>query len=382
MKSYNGLFEKMLDINNIKQCILDASKSKKKRSDVKRVINNIDKHVIKVHEVLYNGKFQPSEHKPQTINKNSDSKTREIIKPSYKYEQIVHHCIVSQFAPIVLRSSYAFSCGSIPGRGPHYGKKYMKKWIRSYKGKKFYVLKMDIRHFYESVDRDILKEMLHKRIRDKRFLNLMYTVIDGGGEKGLPLGYYTSQWFGNFYLQELDYFIKQTLGAEHYMRYMDDMVILGKNKKQLHRICNAIKEFLNKRLHLTLKSDWQVFRFEYIDRKTGKTRGRFIDFMGFTFHHNRICLRKSILKKAVRKARKIARKKRQGKPVTWYDAQQMISYLGWFKHTDTYGYFQRTIKQLINVQQLKRKISNHQRRENQKNDRMARTNWNTITETC
>ncbi|MCB5607984.1 RNA-directed DNA polymerase, partial [[Ruminococcus] gnavus] len=78
-----------------------------------------------------------------------------------------------------------------------------------------------------------------------------------------PLGYFTSQWFGNFYLKALDHYIKEELRAEHYMRYMDDMVILGKSKKKLHKIHAAIETYLNDNLDLEIKGDWQVFRFEY-----------------------------------------------------------------------------------------------------------------------
>ena len=100
--------------------------------------------------------------------------------------------------------------------------------------------------------------------------------------KGVPLGYFTSQWFGNFYLKELDHYIKQKLGAVHYMRYMDDMVILGKSKKKLHAMQREITSYLWKGLKLELKGDWQVFRFEYV-AKDGTVCGRMLDFMGFQF---------------------------------------------------------------------------------------------------
>lgn len=72
--------------------------------------------------------------------------------------------------------------------------------------------------------------------------------------KGVPLGYFTSQWFGNFYLKALDHYIKEELHAEHYMRYMDDMVILGKSKKKLHKIHAAIETYLNDNLDLEIKT--------------------------------------------------------------------------------------------------------------------------------
>ena len=79
-------------------------------------------------------------------------------------------------------------------------------------------------------------------------------------ERSVPLGYFTSQWFGNFYLKALDHYIKEELHAEHYMRYMDDMVILGKSKKKLHKMHRAIETYLNEELDLEIKGDWQGFR--------------------------------------------------------------------------------------------------------------------------
>lgn len=333
--------------------------------------------------------------------------------------------------------AHEFSCGSIPDRGVHYGKKYMRKWLDSYDGKKFFVLKMDVHHFFESINRRILKRKLKEVIRDKRFYRLLCILIehdkialvakiltDAGVEidaeqtktlvgciafddisgaleilqeigitgamfdelkeiieemrKGVPLGYFTSQWFGNFYLKALDHYIKEELHAEHYMRYMDDMVILGKSKKKLHKIHAAIETYLNDNLDLEIKGDWQVFRFEYpvFDKggnpvldKDGKqvTKGRMLDFMGFQFHHDRTTIRKSNIEAARRKANHISKQDK----ISWYNASVMLSYMGLFKHTDTYNYYIDYIKPKINVKKLKRIVSKHSRKENE-HDRLEK----------
>lgn len=150
----------------------------------------------------------------------------------------------------------------------------------------------------------------------------------------------------------LDHYIKERLGAVHYMRYMDDMVIFGSNKKVLHRTRQAISDYLENELGLSLKDNWQVFRFSY-----GNDKGRDLDFMGFRFFRNRTILRKTIMYKATKKARKLSRKE---KP-TIHDARQMLSYLGWIDCTDTYRMYQKWIKPFVNFKQLKRKISQHDR---------------------
>lgn len=369
MKTYKNLYINMLDKDLINQCISDASKNKrtKGRKDVQWVKNNRERAVDKVYDILFNKNFEPAHKTKTTINEYSTLKTREIVKPRYKFDQIIHHVAMTQFVPIALKGAYEFSVASIPGKGDKFGVKHVKKWIRSYGDKKFYVLKMDVHHFFASIDKRILKRKLERIINDKDYLELLFKIIDTGTDEGLPLGFYTSQWFANFYLQELDHYIKQELGAEYYMRYMDDMVVLGTNKRKLHKIKRAVEEFLNNNLNLELKGDWQVFRFEYVDRKTGKTKGRFLDYMGFQFHRDRTTLRKSTLKKIRRKALRIHKKSR----TTFFDACQMMSYLARLRRCKTYNYYLKYIKHNCPVKRrLKKIISNHYKKEKRKNDRL------------
>ena len=427
----------MLNKEEIKDCFRTAAKKKTTRRDVRQILDDLDKYVDTLYETLLNEDFIPSFHVPKIIRENSCKKERRIVKPNYKYEQVVHHCVIRKFQPIVLDGLYEHSNGSIPGRGCHSGAKTMRKWIKGYKGKKFYVLKMDIRHFFDSIDRRILKRKLARKIRDNRYLRLLYILteydriaevvkllrdnkalplsedeaskqlakdllrqlvtmiaydrIDEAVEylsvfkltdrarakaegiirdmrKGVPLGYYTSQWFGNFYLKELDHYIVQDLKTEHFMRYMDDMVITGRNKKRLHKIKDAIGDYLQAELNLELKPDWQVFRFEYDtgmvdDKERPIIKGRMLDFMGFQFHYNRMTLRKSTLHNARRKALNIGRKKATGHKISWYDSTQMLSYMGSISKSDTYGYYEDYIKPSVNVKKLKKIISNHARKE-------------------
>lgn len=442
MRSYNNLYEQMLQDDYIKQCFKKAAKKKKNRKDVREVLNDLDEHTELLKKMLAEELFIPDHHKPSIINESSNKKTRRILKPHYKYEQVIHHCVIGQFKVIVMNGLYEFSCGSIPKRGVHYGKKYMRKWLDSYNGKKSFVLKMDVHHFFESINRRIIKRKLKEVIRDKRFYRLLCILIehdkialvakiltnagieideeqtktlvgciafdDVSGalailrnigivgvmceelrkvieemKKGVPLGYFTSQWFGNFYLKALDHYIKEELHAEYYMRYMDDMVILGKSKKKLHKIHRSIEMYLNENLNLEIKKDWQVFRFEYPVTEDGKpvfdkngkqvTKGRMLDFMGFQFHHDRTTIRKSNIESARRKANHISKQEK----ISWYNASVMLSYMGLFKHTDTYNYYIEHIKPKVNIKKLKRIISKHSRRENEKHDRLEKSNRDT-----
>ncbi len=382
-KSVNNLYKPMLEHSNVEQKFHKAAKGKTERPDVAVILdpNNIQKHVENVIEQLENTApewydvphpekaWRPSKHGKVCINEGTSKKERMIEKPRYNYEQVIHHIVVSACYDIFMKGMYEFSCGSVPNRGAHYGKRYIEKWIQTDKKNCKYILKMDIRHFFESVDHDVLKEWLAKKIRDKRMLYILELIIDGS-DVGLPLGFYTSQWLSNFMLQPLDHHIKEQLRAVHYIRYMDDMVVFGKNKKELHRMRQDIERYLQEHFNLQMKGNWQVFRFDYTERRTGKRKGRPLDFMGFQFYHDRTILRESIMLRCTRKVNRVAKKQK----ITWYDATAILSYMGYISNTDTYGMYLQRIKPHVNVKKLKKIVSKHsKRKEQEKHERMERS---------
>lgn len=165
MKTYKHIFEELLKEENIGQCFHDAAKRKTTRPEVARVLKEerkvgndrpdpqcLQEHVKALQKILEEETFKPPEHRKQLINEYSCGKVREIIKPEYQYEQVVHHCIIKQLQPIILHGLYEHALGSIPKRGCHSGKKRVEKWIKGYKGKKFYILKADVRHCFDTED--------------------------------------------------------------------------------------------------------------------------------------------------------------------------------------------------------------------------------------
>lgn len=349
MKSYNHLWEKFISEENIRLAIKKSSKGKRNRKNVKEIYENQDEWIGRIRDYAIN--FKHTNHKPIEIYDGISRKKRMIIVPSYK-EQIVHHMAVNAMMEMFTHGMYEHSYGSIPKRGAHKGKKYIEKWIRNDRRNVKYCLKMDIRKFFESVPHDILKEKLREKIHDERFLGVLFEIIDSA-KYGIPLGFYTSQWLANWYLQGLDHYVKEELRATYYMRYMDDMVIFGSNKKELHMMRKKISEYLAENLGLDMKGNWQVFRFDYI--KGIKRNGRVLDFMGFKFFREKTVLRKGIMLKMSRKAKEIFKK---GK-ITIHDARQMMSYLGWIKSADIYGVYCKRVKPYIDFTKLKNRISRH-----------------------
>ncbi len=360
MKTWKNIFQETIDPQNMREAVRLAARDKGYTPAVARAMQDPVAYAEKVRAKLEAWEWTPPEHERCVINDGIKRKVRVIVKPTYE-EQVVHHALMLSMQPVFMHGMYEYSCGSIPGRGASYGKRYIELWMRRNPKKCRYVLKMDVHHFFQNIDQERLMAMLSRVIADDKALKLLRMIVecepDPETGKGIPIGFYTSQWLSNFYLQGLDHFVKERLRAPCYVRYMDDMVVIGPSKRKLHRLRAEIEEYL-KSIGLAMKDDWQVFRFEYVG-KDGRVRGRALDFMGFVFHRDRTVLRRSIYFRAVRKARRM----RKGKP-NWYSACQTLSYCGYLRQADCHRAFEESVRPHVNPRALKRIVSDHDRRKN------------------
>lgn len=357
MKSYNHLWEKVITPKNIKLAIHNAAKGKHKRKRVEQMLKDPDAYVPYYQNMA--AKYVHRHKEPKKIYDGICKKQREIIVPSFN-EQVLHHMVVNVLQPIITKGMYEFAFGSIPGRGPVSAKNQIRRWITNDPKHCKYVAKWDIKSFFGSIPHDKLLNFIRERIHDEQFMRLLEEIISCT-EVGLPLGFHTSHWLANWYLQGLDHYIKEELGAEHFARYMDDYSVFGSNKRKLHKIVKAVEIYLDKNLGLKLKGNWQVFRFEYTDRE-GNVRGRDLDFMGYRFHNNRVTLRKKIMYRMTRKAKRVGSKE---KP-TIYDCKQMLAALGYIKQSDVYNMYLKYIKPYVSFQYMKRRISRYDKKQYRK----------------
>lgn len=307
MKRIGNLYSKIYDYENIELAFSNAKKGKKKYHEVQIIEKNKEFYFNQIHEMLKNNTFRNGKY--EVFQKQSGHKLREIFKLPFFPDRIIHHCIVQILEPIwtsvFIRDTYS----TIPNRGIHDGVERMKQYMQD---KPKYCLKLDVRKFYPSIDHEVLKQILAKKIKCTKTQSLLSEIIDSA--PGIPIGNYLSQWFGNVYLSYLDHFIKEKLKIKQYSRYCDDMVLLHDDKILLWNCFDEIKEELGK-LKLDVKSNYQLFPVDI----------RGIDFLGYRFFHNYTLVRKSIVKNFKSKVSKDA------KP------QDFAAYWGWFKHASTYN---------------------------------------------
>lgn len=360
-KRAGNLFEKICDIDNIKAAIRNASKKKRKQKNVRRILKKIDFYAGKIRAMLLAQNYHPSEYIMQTVNDGIRQKKRNIAKPRFFPDQCIHHALIQAIEPCIMRGMYYYCCGSVRDRGDKRIRKAVRRWIKKHPKKAKYVLKMDVRHFYKSIDHDQMKMVLRKKINDRRVLWLCDLIIDSY-EQGIPIGNYTSQWFCNLFLEDLDHKIKAFLGKDYlYTRYIDDMVIIGPNKRKLHKARKMIEAELTKK-RLELKGNWQVFRLKStvpnLCRKGERTKDRPLDFVGIKFYRDgRMTIRKTILRRIKRKARKI---EGLGERISARNAAGMMAYMGRIHHSDSEHLFRSEIMPRIKSTKKLRRIISHE----------------------
>lgn len=316
-KKLGNLYELVYKLGNLVNADFDAQEHHINYGIIKHR-QHLLQDLLKLQFMLKYRDYHPSIN-DYSIFKIYEPKEREIYRLSYYPHRIIHHAIMNVLEPIwknvFIKNTYA----CIKGRGIHLLEKHLYRDLQNHPKETVYCAKMDIRHFYPSVDHEILKKIIRKKIKDKKLLNLLDAIIDSA--PGLPIGNYLSQYLSNLYLTYFDHWCKEELKIKFYYRYADDIVLLSDNKEQLRNWIIAIKMYLTKELKLTLKPNYQIFPVE--------SRG--IDYVGYVIRHKYILLRKSIknnLKKDIRLFKQHKMKPEELIPKLW-------AYGGWLKYCDS-----------------------------------------------
>jgi len=320
MKRFGNLYEKIYDIENLRVAHKMARRGKLHYKEVQIVDANPEKYLALLQQQLKDQTYRTSKYTVFTIQ--DGRKEREIAKLPYFPDRICHWAIMLVIEPIFLNTFIFDTYASIPNKGTHKAMHRIEHAIRN--NDLPYCLKLDVRKFFPSIDKTILKSQLRKKFKDAKLLHLLDEIIDSF-YKGIPIGNYLSQYFANFYLSELDHVMKEVFQCEYYYRYMDDIVILHNNKRHLHNLRKVVSKFLRLKLNLELKHTWQVF----------PVVSRGIDFLGYVVRKEYTRLRKSTVKNIKKKVSLLSCIKS--------DRSSLMSYFGWLKHGDCKNFSKKYI---------------------------------------
>lgn len=346
MKRVGYIYEKICDIDLIKRAIRKAAQGKTQKHYIAKVLEKIDYYAEQIKIMLETDSVVLSENRYIELFDRSCSKLRQITVPKFYPDQIIHWALMLVLEPVITKGMYRYSCGSVPNRGGMEAKRFVERALKDTSVR--YVAQLDISKFFNNVKPDILLSLFRRKIKDERLLSLIQKVLENGGDC-LPIGYYTSQWFSNFYLETFDHYVKETLKIKYYVRYADDMVLLDSNKRKMRKAIAKMEEFLEK-LGLHLKENYQVWKVD----------SRPIDFVGFRFYKNKTHLRKKIFFRLCRRVRKV---KKTGY-ITVSQARGLLSLLGWLTHINGLKFYKEQIYKYAPKWKLKRIVSDYAKKQN------------------
>lgn len=333
-------YEEVVSYDKIKVGYTDAMRGQRKytreavKYDLYREQNNVN-----LWRDLKSERYTPGPYHFTTI---TEPKTRHLSIPPLRdkvVQHVIHEELQAIFRPVFLNRSFACQFGRGPIRAAlavqHDMRVAHRKW-----GEEAAVIKIDVKKFFYSIDRDILKQLIAKRFKKLkkkhpelygdflRTYRLLCKVIDSSpeGERGIPLGNVSSQDFANVYLNELDQYCVRFLGATLYTRYMDDVIIIAPSMEVAREWLEKIKVFLRDRLHLETNQKTKIF---YVRQG--------VNAYGFKIRRTHLELRTESKRRAKRRIKAMVRKLKEGKITKAAIVQAVNSWLGFARWACAYN---------------------------------------------
>lgn len=222
---------------------------------MRRYWTRLEENLYQLYHEILNKTYAHQPYKQFIIH---DTKPR-LISIASVHDRVVHHYVSTHLKKVYARYFYAHSYAAQDGKGTTAARTYVFDVMKTFQkqGADVWIGKMDIRRYFQSVDHAILRSILFRRVEDARIKWLCDTIIRSFGVdgRGLPLGNLTSQWFGNIYLDEFDRYVKSSLGIRWYMRYNDDLIVMGDCKEKIKRWISSMCTYTGDRLRLNIPPD-------------------------------------------------------------------------------------------------------------------------------
>ena len=347
MKRKNNLFLKVIDFENILLAYKKSLKGSGYNKETEKFYFNSEKELIRLIKEIKEGTYYPEKYRYFKIY---DPKERIISVAKFR-DRVVHHAIVNILEPIFEKVFIFNSYATRKDKGTHKAIEKAQNYLR----KTNYYLKADIRKYFDSIEHNILINLIEKKIKDKKLMELIKRIVKNSdisrGEdinkglpcgiklfhnfnfssgkiipQGLPIGNLTSQFFANIYLNGFDHFVKEYLRERYYIRYMDDFVIFSDNKERLKELRGIIKEYLIKELNLELKE-----KATYINKKMNG-----LSFLGVRIFPKLIRIKNENIKRIRKRIDKREKEYFTGKIDEKRYIQSLMSFFGYMNNFNTY----------------------------------------------
>lgn len=322
-KTIRNQFNKYLTYEKLMEAHIKSKKGKGYRKEI--ILFNLkqEEYIMWLYEQLKNKTYQ---HGGYTEFYVTEPKLRKIEKSRY-IDRIVHRWVVDNFlepafVPQFIPSSFA----CLKNKGMHRAAIYVQEKMKHCKRiwEQYYILKMDVAKYFDNINKNILLEILERKIKDRDLLWLIKQILFAQKrEKGIEIGNYTSQMFANIYLNEVDQYIKHQLKIKYYCRYLDDSIIIVRTKQEAKEALEKIKIFLKERLELELNKKTQIFK-----NKQG------VNFCGYKINEYRMKLRDKGKRKLKKKVEHLKKEIKIGK-ITSKEAKKYLSgHMGYIKYAN------------------------------------------------
>ncbi|OIO48075.1 MAG: hypothetical protein COY09_01195 [Candidatus Portnoybacteria bacterium CG_4_10_14_0_2_um_filter_39_11] len=318
------IFEQIISLDNLILAWHAFRRGKSQKLDVQRFEFNLEDNLFKLHCELKDETYRHGKYFAFWIR---DPKLRRIHKARVR-DRVLHHAIFRVLYPIFDKQFIFDSYSCRLAKGTHRAVGRLQQFIRresQNRTRSCFVLKCDVKKFFDSIDHAILLDLVAREVSDKNVLWLVGEIIDSfavAPGKGLPLGNITSQLLASIYLNELDRFVKHSLKTKYYLRYCDDFIILSANRSDFDKLVKVVNNFLGQKIGLLL----HPAKVEIRDYRQG------IDFLGYVSFPHYCVLRTTTKRRMFRKLRQKLEAWQQGRVKCESFCQSRQSYLGLLSH--------------------------------------------------
>ena len=326
-------FEELTSFETLYRAYLSARTGKRSKTGTAQYEANVLACTDKLSRILRNSRYRPSKFEIFTVH---EPKERLVQAPAFVDKVVLHAVVDNILYDAITKSFVRDNFASQKWKGTHDGlmrlKHHMVRYYAQNRTADGWVLKCDVRHFFASIDHDILKakfrQLCEKRGIDMKVYDLMCIYIDA--TDGLPLGYQTSQLLALLYLDDFDHFIKETRGFPFYGRYMDDFYVIAREKQELQRLLREIERKMSE-IRLELNEKTAIFPL-----RNG------IDFIGFhTYLTDTGAVVQKLRRSSIKRIRTAVKAWRHNYPAGKITKEEIKSrFAGWDAHAahgDTYA---------------------------------------------